>query len=387
MKKSFLMLGAALVALTSCTQSEVLEVAKGQEKMIGFESFVDKQTRVVNDITNGDSEFAKFLVYCAKGELTTNEEDDGSTTTTFNPTDENAEIPEIQYYLNNVAVTGGEGNWTYHHVPWIVENRKATTYRFAAYANGKGNADGGADLPNGTTVEFIPHVAKQNQDKTKNESIWGLDIKNYTAAANDLIIAIPQEKTISVIEDAPLNVNLVFKHALAQVIFQIRYVDDDQNATNNPFTLEIEPFEFTATKTANCVARFTGVADNSVIGVEWNNTDIANHDGTYSYFPQIEGENQSFGSGSHEYANYVIPQEIESLTIDEIVIHTKKGEGITSTKTYENISLAESGITEWLPGYKYRYIADINPEQHYIHFTTTVTPWKDETTDDSGIRR
>ena len=43
MKKNVWLLGVAAAALTSCTQSEVLDVP--ESKLIGFETHVEKQTR------------------------------------------------------------------------------------------------------------------------------------------------------------------------------------------------------------------------------------------------------------------------------------------------------------------------------------------------------
>ena len=49
MKKSLFMLGAAIVALSSCTQDEVLNV--NENRVISFESHVNKNTRAVTETT------------------------------------------------------------------------------------------------------------------------------------------------------------------------------------------------------------------------------------------------------------------------------------------------------------------------------------------------
>lgn len=48
MKKSILMLGLAVAAMTSCTNDEVMEV--NQNNLIKFESFVNKGTRTVDEV-------------------------------------------------------------------------------------------------------------------------------------------------------------------------------------------------------------------------------------------------------------------------------------------------------------------------------------------------
>lgn len=49
MKKSLFMMGVAAMALASCTQNEVLNVA--DSRAIGFDAFVGKSTRVTEDVT------------------------------------------------------------------------------------------------------------------------------------------------------------------------------------------------------------------------------------------------------------------------------------------------------------------------------------------------
>ena len=62
MKKNVWLLGAAVAALTSCTQSEVLDVPEG--KKIQFESFVEKPTRAVSDLLPSTFEKAWIFGYC-----------------------------------------------------------------------------------------------------------------------------------------------------------------------------------------------------------------------------------------------------------------------------------------------------------------------------------
>ena len=81
MKNSLFLLGAAaVVALSSCTKNEVLEVA--ENRAIGFDAFTPNGTRAVNDITGDGSEtsptFNKFYVYGSYANETAN------TTVVFN---------------------------------------------------------------------------------------------------------------------------------------------------------------------------------------------------------------------------------------------------------------------------------------------------------------
>lgn len=342
MKKSLIILAAAAIALAGCAKSEVLKIA--QDRVIGFEPFVENQTKAVNDITDGSADFKEFYVF---GEKATKNSSD-------------AYVTDGNLYLSHVQVTGGKGNWTYSpHVPWIANSR----FRFAAYANGKG--DGTSTAAKLENVQF--------RSATTEQQNWGLNITNYTVGDDDLIIAIPGEKVVDEIESSPASVGLTFKHVLSKVIFQFRY---SANTNNQTLKLEINPFEFQAYDTGDCTATYTGDETTATIGASWTTTGSKV---AYNFFEQVGGQNQTWTSGNIQSEMYVIPQPNSEVEIDEIVIHSKNANGeITNTTTYEDVSLEISGHTDWKPGYVYRYIADIIPGEHYIHFTTSVTSWIDE---------
>lgn len=353
MRKSFLMLGMAVAALTSCTQSEVLEIAHQPERPIGFEPFVDMQTKATHDITDGSADFKEFYVFGAKGSKDAN----GVYT---------AEKTGNEFYLDHIQVKGGKGNWTYDpHKAWIANK----TFRFAAYANGTG--DGTSTAAKLDKVTFVPNEAKTENSPTTY--VWGLDISDYVVSDKDLIAAVPEEKVVSNIETAPPSVGLTFKHLLAKVIIQLRYT---QNAANNNLKLEVEPFSFNANKQGDCKVRYTGVENNTVIGATWTPEGDA---AAYDFFPKVGDKNQTWTRNNIQSEVYVIPQSNEGIKITNITIYTKNSAGeTTSTTTYQNVSLKIENHTDWLPGYVYRYIADVTPGEHYIHFTTSVNTWIDE---------
>jgi hypothetical protein len=59
MKKSLLLLGVAVAAITSCTNDEVLDINKNTN--ITFDGFINKGTRTVTSTTTGDLQ--KFYVF------------------------------------------------------------------------------------------------------------------------------------------------------------------------------------------------------------------------------------------------------------------------------------------------------------------------------------
>ena len=117
MKKSFLMLGLAVAAMTSCTNDEVLEQNQSTRKAIGFESFVNKGTRAADgyvDVTNEvtSSNLKRFYVYGNDSETN---------------------------IFDNVSVIKSGDEWVMQE-----SNEKyweTKEYKFAAYADGVGEAE------------------------------------------------------------------------------------------------------------------------------------------------------------------------------------------------------------------------------------------------------
>lgn len=159
MKKSLFMLGAAIVALSSCTKDEVLNV--NENRVISFESHVNKNTRAVDNTTKAGLQ--NFYVY---GYHT------GSAELIFN---------------GKEVTKSGEG-WTYTDpVEWT-----ANDYYFGAYATA-------------------------NTSGTITSSFANKALTMSATNDNDLIAAVAyvQKK-----DDLSYNtVGLNFKHMLAKVKF------------------------------------------------------------------------------------------------------------------------------------------------------------------------
>lgn len=352
MKKSLWMLGAAVTALTSCTQSEVLDISEGRR--IGFETHVEKSTRantddIVDAATDGFQEFYVYGAYASSWP---------------------ANNPAV--CLNGVKVKGGKGNWSYeNHASWIADR----TFRFAAYANGKG--DGIANAAKLDGVTFVSH--EEVSDGSTTNTVWGLDIVGYQETGRDLIAAVPEQKVVGDITTAPPSVGLTFKHILAKVIIQFRTTNTDASMKMQISNGDDSGITFSAKSKGNCEVRYTGVSDNTMIGATWGNQDV---DKKYTFFADVENWN----SGNIQQEYYVIPQSNTGITIPIIVVDTQNSAGeVTSSVIYEDVSLEIEGHENWLPGYVYRYIADITPGQHYIHFTTSVNTWVDEDDRNQGL--
>lgn len=207
MKKSLLMLGAAAMMLASCTQNEVLEVS--ESRAIGFNTFVNNNTRAVTDITTAT--LTKFYV--------------------FGDYDNGASVA-----FSNTEVSGTSGN-TYTPVnPAYWQAGK--TYEFGAYSNGNGGS---------LTASF---------------SNGALTISGYSVNdANDLIAA-TASNVAAPTSGVDKQVALTFKHLLSKVKFTF-----STTAVPEAFRMEVSNLKFTGLKTeATCVF------SNNTISTGWSGT-------------------------------------------------------------------------------------------------------------------
>jgi len=215
MKKSLFMLGAAIVALSSCTQDEVLNV--NENRVISFESHVNKSTRAVTNTTTADLE--KFYVFGNHG-----------TTNVF----------------NNVAVTKNGSAWEYTNpVAWTANN-----YKFAAYAT----TNSSAQLATG--VAYSDGVLTFS-DYVPND-------------ASDLVAAVASVDNTGL---ANATVNFNFQHLLSKVQFVLA-----NNSTEN-YTMKVGDITFSVLKQGDCVyngtATWTPEGSATTLTVAGTTTNIA----------------------------------------------------------------------------------------------------------------
>lgn len=194
MKKSFLMLGVAAMALASCTQNEVVEYA--ENRAIQFGTFVNNNTRAVTDLTTGT--LTSFYVF---GDY------DGGASLAF----------------SNTQVEGTNGNSYTPVNPAYWQTGK--TYEFGAYSNGNAKL---------TDVTF---------------SNGTLTISKYSVNnANDLVAATASEISAPAAGEEQ-SVPLTFKHLLSKVKFTF-----STSAVPEAFRMEVSNLTFEGIKTdATCV--------------------------------------------------------------------------------------------------------------------------------------
>ena len=328
MKKQVLMMAALALALGGCSKTETTDVAQG--RAIGFDTFVGKSTKAVTEMDNNS--LTKFYVFGSYGST-------GSWTPVF----------------TNVGVSGGtvgsDGTeWTPEQMAYW---QPSTTYHFGAYSNGNNSLDGASFNAESQTLTFT----------------------DYAVGDNDLIAAIPEDKTTDATVTDEGAVELTFLHLLSQVKFTFK------NEDSYDYTMEISNI-----KIENAVKVATGTLAKGQTAL-WNGTEDGTYDfGTLSDIAQAEGE------GTHSTDLLVIPQSNETL----VVSFTATFSDASGTQLVQGdftASLAyggnEAGTTTntWTPGFKYNYVATINGstidpelEQQVIKFTVeSVTPWDDAT--------
>ena len=333
MKRSLFWLGAAAMALASCTNSEVMEVA--ENRAIGFNSFVNNNTRAVTEVASGALASSEFYVF---GNYSTN----GGTS--WDGKSYQNETGDAQYY-------------------WV-ENSK---FRFGAYANGKKGKL--------TTTTEVSFSAADNQ----------LTFTSYTPDdACDLIAAVPDEITLTTPVTSQSAVGLNFKHMLAQVAFEF-----STDAAN------IYELKITNLKINNAINTATGTFDGT--DIEWTGSTVADGAYTYSEFDNVNLANDALTPTPRTYtqSKLVIPQDLPTSSTMMTVTFTATLKDLNDPDAIEksqdftaNLSYTDGDSTpssdKWTAGYRYKYTTTITADMidntlqgKQIEFNATVTDWED----------
>lgn len=328
MKRSLFMLGVAVAALSSCSQSEILEVAEG--RAIGFSSFVNNNTRAVDEVTKDN--LSQYYVF---GKYQGGEVSDWSG----------------QAFNNELNTT------LYYWQPGM-------TYRFGAYADGNGGKI--ASSGEGATVSFDAATQK-------------LTFTNYTPDdTKDLVAAVTGNETADTyIASSETKVPLNFKHLLSQV----KLTFTSTAAATYKLTIS-------DVRIAEAVSTCTG--DYTASGVTWNTDGTTTKNGYgYDFFGT---EDRVISSEVSQYqSKLVIPQSgTEQLYV--YFTATIKGEKPSGSADFTKNFKAALGHTAadvdanaWEPSYCYNYIANVeikdivdNPDNLVeINFKVTgVEEWK-----------
>lgn len=330
MKKSLFMMGVAMAALSSCTQSEVLNVA--DNNVIKFENaYVGKATRAATVLDNDN--FGSFYVYGYNSNIA----DEGN-----------------KQILTNVNVfKGGESAWGYDPLVEYVSGN----YTFAAYSNG-GTTKGTGQL---TNVEFS---APETQNPAK------LIIKGYTTTENkDLIVSFSHDN----INTVNTPVAFIFKHTLAQVKFTIQSALGDENK------IAISKFSVTGFGD-NADLTYTMGENHGVDAISWDNLGGSNSDETKTINALDNDVATTSNPASDTYV--VIPQTVQTLTMKfDATLYKADG-----TKVEKKGMTATISSQEFKAGYRYNFIATIDgPDMGQISFAKPIVEeWTDYDANNDG---
>lgn len=332
MKKSIFLLGVAVAAMTSCSNDELLEQVQPVQKAIGFESWVNKPTKAVDDVTA--ETLKEFYVF---GYFT----NDDATEDVF----------------DNIAVLKTVANG---HNGWDVQAEKLWTnnaYSFAAYANGNGTGE--KETPEGDKLNNVTF-----EEGTLTIEDYSLDDKDILAAFN----------TVDAIANTEVenrtDVSMTFGHLLSKVSFKFTYVEAKANikvqitniSLNVPLTATC-----TATKSATTWADHTG------------NKEYSFTDDDESKFVAITYANSGNIALSEEF--YVLPNEIEGaeLTFTATYMDITQNDAVVREKTY-TLPLSEGTVNkaqyDWIANNVYQYNVSLPFSPLYIDFTVGgITDW------------
>lgn len=348
MKKHLFYLAAAVVAMSSCTESEVVEIS--QSKAIGFDGYVGNMTRAEQEGLTKDN----LTEFYAFGAYTTDKSNepvfifDGKTS-------------------GSSHIKKNGTNWQYAPVNYWLEG---ALYKFAAYA---------------PALNKVP---------TFNYATNQMTIENFTATGSkDLLIAATTQNGITAQKENNPGVSLNFKHALSKVRFTI--IDD----WRNELKMSIEDVNLTEVKGVGTLTTPTDLsALANLSGDMWSISADASI--TQPTYQDIEGTGitpLTNNGDKYIFENFLLPQEIAenqmSLTFTVSVTNNSGGGPIIGdndkphTKTL-TVTIPNDTYSSWTPGNSYNYILKINGATfglQTIYFDNIeVSDWTEE--DDQEIK-
>ena len=345
MKKNLWMLGMAVAALTSCTQSEVVDIP--ENRVITFDTFLGKQSRTADVKGNmligaagGDNDLTSFWVY---GNYTGTESDD---LTPFNGSDNS----KVYWDQTNSAFKYDDAR------QWHMG-----TYHFTAYSNGNDKLDDVSFIENSKII-FTDYVNDGNKD---------------------LVASIPV-KIVKNEGNMQGGVPLDFKHMMACIELEFT------NASN-AYYLDFQNLKFSAKSKSTCT--FDGT------DIEWTDPAV---DKEYEFITNVYDHNNTSSSNNNpnvllspsdkaKFHCFVIPQSNATIDLSfDIVSYTREPQlnnggapvvdaqgnprydyTFTSKKPYK-ASLSITGEhASWKPGILYKYSASVSGTTYYINFTVT----------------
>lgn len=330
MRKSLWMLGLAAAAMTSCTQSEVLEVA--ENRAIGFDDvFVGKVTRaatapIVDEASDLYGEGNGFYVY-------------GGYETVTN-------------VFANTYVTYSSGStpeWGYSPTRYWVANQN---YKFVAYAPDMGEGVT-KSFTYGNSVSTPPPTTNDATLEFTNVTIDGNNQKDFIVAKSEVIT--PGNNTYNT------AVTFNFFHALSMIKVTLR------NGFADGVKVAISNFEITG---INTKGNFTTASTEFSAGNcgTWSDQGTIEStstfkDGAGATLTELWTTGQD-GTASKAYSNefIVIPQTIGAVQVEfNVTVTDAHGDKIVDNKSF-NVAIPTNSNSAWAINNRYHYTLTIDGE-------------------------
>lgn len=327
MKKGLWMLGLAAAAMTSCTQSEVLEVA--ENRAIGFEDvFVGKATRAAAPTENTVTELQKagngFYVY-------------GGYETVTN-------------VFANTHVTYNSSNtpkWGYSPTRYWVANQK---YKFVAYA---------PDMGVTPTFAYGEGTGSNNAQLTfENVVVTGTSQKDFIVAKSEVIT--PNDNNYNT------AVKFNFFHALSMIKVTLR------NGFADGVKVAIRDFQIEGIKTQGDFVTKSNDAFSAGDCGTWSNWNEGEAQGASTFKDNtVATLNKLWSTATSDdtdadkaYSNefIVIPQTIGTVKVKfKVTVADADGTEIVSDKLFD-VSIPNGTTTKWAINNRYHYTLTIDGE-------------------------
>lgn len=337
MRKSLLVMGVAIAALSSCTQSEVLDVAT-QGKIRFGNSYIGKPTRAAQIVEN--ETFNSFYVYGQK-----------NSSSSWSPVFDNVNV------YKGEATSSGSASWGYDEL----KNYEEAVYSFAAYSDGGILGKGSGLLPEGVTANFTPET-------TPNAA--KLEIDDYVTTDNKDLVVSFSHKTLT---SADPTVDFNFKHALSQVKFTIQ-------SAMGINKVEITEFSVSGFKEGGKLI-YTKGGSNDTDAIVWEQVGTAVEDHTTKTIAALDNNiatTESSASGTFVVIPQVHPAKIQ---VQLTAVLYREGEEPKEVKLSTNIinGTGEKAIS-FEAGLSYNFIATLDGADFgVITFNPpTVEDWKEE---------
>lgn len=368
MKKSYLMIAVAAIAMVSCAQDDQLKSVINNQDAINFTSFSQMATRATTPL-NLEDYHQTFVVYGTKK-------------------DKDNQVQRVFDGITCTYASGDElfGDWKYD-IPRYWD--KQSSYNFAAFAPATAN------------MKFDYAVGKEI---ASSDGKW-VSTASYTVLGQNLMqeqgvasgdwnttfdgIKGKQDIDIMISEFVPRaageteEVNLIFHHTMAKLLIAVRAADDlasgdgylvkikDIKANNFLSTGDYDTNNWTASGSATVNYEYFASDDEVAEKVE---TKVASGEAIQlstvpTYFVESLVMPQATG-GSQEI---ILDYEIESMASSASYSYS---EAFTRKIEVEDIFVTASGdATRYNEGYKYLITLTIDPQ--IITFDAEVFDWAD----------